>query len=111
MATECSGQTLIRPDVNPRAPTAQSGGAHVSAKLVQGGVDLPTIQQISGHKTMAMVVRYTHIHGSHVDKAIAVLGGGTSLEHMQANIVGAASLGLHGRFKLVMNPKSKGRES
>ena len=26
MATECSGQTLIRPAVKPRAPTAQSGG-------------------------------------------------------------------------------------
>jgi hypothetical protein len=60
---------------------------------------------------MAMVLRYTHIHGSHVDKAIAVLGGGTSLEHMQANIVGAPSQGLHGRFKLVVNPKSNGRES
>ena len=107
MATEYSGQTLIRPDVNPRAPTAQSGGAHVSAKLVQAAVDLPTIRQISGHKTMAMVLRYTHIHGSHVDKAIAVLGGGTSLEHMQANIVGAASQGISARTRMPASDKAR----
>jgi hypothetical protein len=28
--------------------------------LVQSGVDLPTIQKVSGHKTLAMVLRYTH---------------------------------------------------
>src|ERR1700694_5724594 len=106
MATECSGQTLIRPDVNPRAPTAQSGGAHVSAKLVQAGVDLPTIQQISGHKTMAMVLRYTHVHGSHVDKAIAALGR-TSPEQTQGNKAGAATQGLHTKPTLVVIPKSK----
>jgi integrase len=42
--------------------------------LVQAGVDLPTIQNISGHKTLAMVPRYTHVHGTHVDKAIAAIG-------------------------------------
>jgi integrase len=42
--------------------------------LVQAGVDLPTIQRISGHKTMAMVLRYTHVHGDHIDAAIAALG-------------------------------------
>ena len=38
--------------------------------LVQAGVDLPTIQKISGHKTLAMVLRYTHVHGQHIDRAI-----------------------------------------
>lgn len=28
--------------------------------LVQAGVDLPTVQRISGHKTLQMVVRYSH---------------------------------------------------
>lgn len=41
--------------------------------LVRAGVDLPTIQKISGHKTLAMVLRYTHVHGPHLDRAIAVL--------------------------------------
>jgi integrase len=43
-------------------------------KLVQAGVDLPTIQRISGHKTLAMVLRYTHVHGQHIDQAIRALG-------------------------------------
>ncbi len=42
--------------------------------LVQSGVDLPTIQKISGHKTLAMVLRYTHVHGRHIDQAVRVLG-------------------------------------
>ena len=43
-------------------------------KLVQAGVDLPTIQRISGQKTLAMVLRYTHVHGSHIDEAIRAIG-------------------------------------
>ena len=44
--------------------------------LVVSGVDLPTIQRISGHKTLAMVLRYTHVHGSHIDRAVKALGRG-----------------------------------
>jgi integrase len=43
-------------------------------KLVQAGVDLPTVQRISGHKTLAMVLRYTHVHGRHIDAAIQAIG-------------------------------------
>ena len=43
-------------------------------KLVQAGVDIPTIQRISGHKTVAMVLRYVHVHGQHVDRAIRAIG-------------------------------------
>jgi integrase len=39
--------------------------------LVRAGVDLPTIQKISGHKTLAMVLRYTHLTDDHVDQAVA----------------------------------------
>jgi integrase len=42
--------------------------------LVKAGVDLPTIQRISGHKTLAMVLRYTHVHGEHIDQAIRAIG-------------------------------------
>jgi integrase len=42
--------------------------------LVQAGVDLPTVQRISGHKTLAMVLRYTHVHGRHIDDAIRAIG-------------------------------------
>jgi hypothetical protein len=42
--------------------------------LVQAGVDLPTIKRISGHKTLAMVERYAHVHGQHIDQAIRAIG-------------------------------------
>jgi integrase len=48
-------------------------------KLVQAGVDLPTIQRISGHKTVAMVLRYVHVHGQHIDQAIRAIGRGLPL--------------------------------
>ena len=38
--------------------------------LVQAGVDLPTVQKISGHKTMSMVARYAHANGAHIDAAM-----------------------------------------
>jgi integrase len=41
--------------------------------LVRAGVDLPTIQRISGHKTLAMVLRYTHLSDDHIDQAVAKL--------------------------------------
>ncbi len=48
-------------------------------RLVKAGVDLPTIKRISGHKTTAMVEHYTHIHGEHIDDAIAAIEIGASL--------------------------------
>lgn len=44
--------------------------------LVKAGVDLPTIQKISGHKTLAMVLRYTHVYGRHIDQAVRAIGRG-----------------------------------
>lgn len=41
--------------------------------LVQAGVDLPTVQRISGHKTMQMVVRYSHQNGDHIQEAMEKL--------------------------------------
>jgi integrase len=43
-------------------------------RLIQEGVDLPTIQKISGHKTLAMILEYAQIHAPHIDKAVALLG-------------------------------------
>ena len=44
--------------------------------LVKAGVDLPTIQKISGHRTLVMVLRYVHVHGHHIDQAIQTIGRG-----------------------------------
>lgn len=41
--------------------------------LVQAGVDLPTVQRISGHKTLQMVVRYSHQNGEHIRSAMDML--------------------------------------
>jgi len=38
--------------------------------LVQSGVDLPTVQRISGHKTLSMVARYSHQNGEHIQIAM-----------------------------------------
>jgi integrase len=38
--------------------------------LVQAGVDLPTVQRISGHKTLSMVARYSHQNGEHIQEAM-----------------------------------------
>ena len=38
--------------------------------LVQAGVDLPTVNRISGHKTLAMVERYSHQNGNHIQTAM-----------------------------------------
>ncbi len=43
--------------------------------LVQAGVDLPTVQRISGHRTLAMVTRYAHQSGAHIDMAMDQLEG------------------------------------
>lgn len=42
-------------------------------ELVRAGVDLPTIQKISGHKTLAMVLRYTQLADAHVDESLGAL--------------------------------------
>ncbi len=97
---------VTRAGLDPKIVTPHVLRHTAITKLVQAGVDLPTIQQISGHKTMAMVLRYTHVHGSHIDKAIAALGR-TSPEHTHGNKAGAATQGLHTKASLVVIPKSK----
>jgi site-specific recombinase XerD len=38
--------------------------------LVQASVDLPTVKRISGHKTLAMVEKYAHQNGAHIETAM-----------------------------------------
>jgi integrase len=47
-------------------------------KLVLAGVDLPTIQRFSGHKTLEMVLRYTQLSDEHLDRSVAKLDDGLS---------------------------------
>jgi integrase len=41
--------------------------------LVNAGVDIPTVQKISGHKTIEMVCRYSHQNQQHVQAALSKL--------------------------------------
>jgi integrase len=56
----------LDPDVVVRHTFRHTAVTH----LVQAGVDLPTVQRISGHKTLAMVARYAHANGAHIDAAM-----------------------------------------
>lgn len=47
-------------------------------RLVEARVDLPTIQRISGHKTLGMVMRYVHLSDDHIDRAIEAIDTGKS---------------------------------
>jgi site-specific recombinase XerD len=38
--------------------------------LIQVGMDLPSVKRISGHKTLAMVVKYAHQNGAYIEAAM-----------------------------------------
>ncbi len=65
----------LDPDVVVRHTFRHTAVTH----LVQAGVDLPTVQKISGHKTLAMVSRYAHANGTHIDAAMDKLEGRITL--------------------------------
>jgi len=56
-----------RASLDPDQITPHTLRHTVVTHLVQAGVDLPTVQRISGHKTLTMMVaRYAHQNGTHV---------------------------------------------
>lgn len=66
-------RAVARAGLEPERVTPHTMRHTAITRLVKAGVDLPTIQRISGHKTLAMVLRYTHVHGLHIDAAIGAL--------------------------------------
>lgn len=66
-------RAVIRAGLLPSKVTPHIMRHSAITNLVKAGVDIPTIQKISGHKTLAMVMRYVHVHGSHIDAGIAVI--------------------------------------
>ncbi|MEG3166410.1 tyrosine-type recombinase/integrase [Sphingomonas sp. PB2P19] len=66
-------RSVVRAALDPDKVTPHTMRHTAITRLVKAGVDLPTIQRISGHKTLAMVLRYTHVHGLHIDAAIDAL--------------------------------------
>lgn len=66
-------RAVERAGLSPQRVTPHVMRHTAITRLVQAGVDLPTIQKISGHKTLLMVMRYVHIYGTHIDNAISAL--------------------------------------
>ncbi len=53
-------------------------------RLAEIGADIKTIQEFSGHESLAMVLRYAHAQDRAVDRALDKLEGRTVVEHPQA---------------------------
>ena len=53
---------------------AALGNWRPALTAVAGGVDLPTVPRSSGHQTLAMVARYAHQNGAHIQPAMGKLG-------------------------------------
>ncbi len=41
-----------------------------ASQLAMSGADLPTIQNVLGHKTLAMTERYSHLSNEHIENAL-----------------------------------------
>ncbi len=63
-------RTALRAGLDPVLITPHTMRHTGITRLVQNGVDLETVRRISGHRTLAMVLKYTHISDAHVDAAI-----------------------------------------
>jgi site-specific recombinase XerD len=87
-------RAVIAAGLDPKLVTPHVMRHTAITNLVKAGVDLPTIQRISGHKTLAMVLRYTHVHGDHIDRAISAIGRAIS-EPMANKSADTATQGLH----------------
>jgi integrase len=64
-----------------------------ASRLVMAGVDLRTVQELLGHKTIAMTLRYTHLSESHKLDAVGRLvpgSGITSATQLRPFVVPAA---------------------
>lgn len=66
-------RVIIGAGLNPKEVVRHTLRHTAITHLVQAGVDLPTVQRISGHKTLQMVVRYSHQNGEHIRTAMNAL--------------------------------------
>lgn len=44
-----------------------------ASRLIMAGVDLPTVQDLMGHKDIKMTLRYTHLSSDHKQRAVSAL--------------------------------------
>jgi hypothetical protein len=68
--------------------------AAVAAVILFAAVDNSTIHRLSGHKSVDMVLRYTHVHGTQIDRAMDAINGAATEPGMNKN-PGRATRRLH----------------
>lgn len=66
-------RAVVRAKLDPKLITPHVMRHTAVTRLVKAGVDIPTIMKVSGHKTVAMVLRYTHVDAIHIDDAASKL--------------------------------------
>lgn len=49
-----------------------------ASQMIMRGADLKDVQEILGHKTMPMTLRYAHLSHEHKKKAVSLLNGLTA---------------------------------
>jgi len=74
-------RVVERAGLNPKEVVRHTLRHTAITHLVQAGVDLPTVQRISGHKSLQMVVKYSHQNGAHTQSAMDKLEKQYVLDH------------------------------
>ncbi|WP_271079163.1 tyrosine-type recombinase/integrase [Aurantiacibacter sp. MUD61] len=59
--------------LSPEMVTPHTMRHTAATKLVASGAPLPAVQRVTGHKTFAMVLRYTHLADRSIDEAMVAL--------------------------------------
>jgi integrase len=54
------------------------------SRLVMRGIDLRTVQELAGHKSITMTVRYSHLSHQHTEKAVEVLDTWDNVPHTRS---------------------------
>jgi integrase len=63
-------RAVVRAGLDPSEVVRHTLRHTAITHLVQAGIDLPTVQRISGHKTLGMVLKYSHQNGEHIQSAM-----------------------------------------
>ncbi len=50
-----------------------------ASKLVMAGVDIRAVQELMGHKSITMIMKYSHLSDAHLREAVKRLEVGTDL--------------------------------
>ena len=68
-----------------------------ASHLVMSGAGLQTVQEILGHKSIRMTMRYSHLSMTYKQEAVNDLGARMSLTKDQTNVTNTAQKGLSDR--------------